>query len=65
MKKQKNAFPESSLCFRKIQESSLDQKQLNRLNETKSNSGGGFEICQAVSFALFLALLAPQINPIS
>ena len=36
-----------------------DQKQLYRLNETKSHSGGGFEICQAVSFALFLAFLAP------
>ena len=37
-----------------------NQKQLYRLNETKSHSGGGgFEICQAVSFALFLAFLAP------
>ena len=35
-----------------------DQKQLYRLNETKSHSGA-FEICQAVSFALFLAFLAP------
>ena len=36
-----------------------NQKQLYRLNETKSHSGGGFEICQAVSFTLFLAFLAP------
>ena len=44
----------------KYQSKARDQKQLYRLYETKSHSGvGGFEICQAVSFALFGPLIDP------
>ena len=32
----------------KYQSKARDQKQLYRLNETKSHSGGGFKICQAM-----------------
>ena len=40
-----------------------DQKQLYRLNETKSHSGGGgFEICRAVSFDLFWAFWTQKLN---
>ena len=54
-------FVETRSQFKGFINGAHDQKQLYRLNETNSHSRGwGFEICFAVSFAIFWPFWPPN-----